>query len=48
MISAVNIAIPVIGDGFAVSAVVLSWFATAYLLAATMFLVPFGRLADIH
>ncbi len=48
MISAVNIAIPVIGGRFAVSAVVLSWFATAYLLAATMFLVPFGRLADIH
>jgi len=48
MISAVNIAIPVIGGQFAVSAVVLSWFATAYLLAATMFLVPFGRLADIH
>jgi EmrB/QacA subfamily drug resistance transporter len=48
MISAVNIAIPVIGGRFAVSAVALSWFATAYLLAATMFLVPFGRLADIH
>ncbi|MBK5226566.1 MAG: MFS transporter [Thermoleophilia bacterium] len=48
MISAVNIAIPVIGGRFAASAVVLSWFATAYLLAATMFLVPFGRLADIH
>jgi len=48
MISAVNIAIPVIGGRFSVSAVVLSWFATAYLLAATMFLVPFGRLADIH
>lgn len=48
MISAVNIAIPVIGGRFAASAVMLSWFATAYLLAATMFLVPFGRLADIH
>ncbi|MHB1391231.1 MAG: MFS transporter [Thermoleophilia bacterium] len=48
MISAVNIAIPVIGGRFAASAVVLSWFATAYLLAATVFLVPFGRLADIY
>ena len=48
MISAVNIAIPMIGSEFAASALVLSWFATAYLLAATMFLVPFGRLADIH
>ena len=48
MISAVNIAIPVIGSSFTVSAVLLSWFATAYLLVATMFLVPFGRLADIY
>lgn len=48
MISAVNIAIPVIGSEFEASAVLLSWFATAYLLTATMLLVPFGRLADIH
>lgn len=48
MISAVNIAIPVIGGEFGTSAVVLSWFATAYLLTATMFLVPFGRLGDIY
>jgi EmrB/QacA subfamily drug resistance transporter len=30
------------------NAVLLSWVATAYLLAAAVFLVPFGRLADIH
>jgi len=48
MISAVNIAIPVIGGQFGASALVLSWFATAYLLTATMFLVPFGRLGDIY
>ena len=30
------------------NAVLLGWVATAYLLAAAMFLVPFGRLADIH
>ena len=48
MISAVNIAIPTIGSEFQASAVVLSWFATAYLLTATMFLVPFGRIADIR
>ena len=29
-------------------AVLLSWVATSYLLAAAMFLVPFGRIADIH
>ncbi len=26
----------------------LGWASTAYLLASAMFLVPFGRLADIH
>jgi len=26
----------------------LSWVATAYLLAAAAFLVPFGRIADIR
>jgi MFS family permease len=30
------------------SAIMLSWISIAYLLAAAMFLVPFGRLADIH
>ncbi len=46
--SAINVALPHIGAEFAMSAVALSWVATAYLLAAAIFLVPFGRLADIH
>lgn len=29
-------------------AVLLSWVATSYILASVVFLVPFGRLADIH
>jgi len=29
-------------------AVLLSWVATSFLLAAAMFLVPFGRIADIY
>jgi len=29
-------------------AVSLGWVATAYLLASAMFLVPFGRVADIY
>lgn len=45
--SAVNIALPSLGKEFAMNAVLLSWVATSYLLAAAMFLVPFGRLADI-
>lgn len=46
--SSVNIALPSIGREFAMDAVLLSWVATSYLLAAAMFLVPFGRIADIH
>jgi EmrB/QacA subfamily drug resistance transporter len=46
-ISAVNIALPSIGAEFAMDAVTLSWVSTAYLLSAALFLVPFGRVADI-
>ncbi len=48
MASTVNIALPSIGRDFLMDAIALSWVATAYLLAAAMFLVPFGRLADIY
>ena len=46
--SSVNIALPTIGTQLSLNAVELSWVATAYLLAAAIFLVPFGRIADIH
>jgi EmrB/QacA subfamily drug resistance transporter len=46
--SSVNIALPIIGREFAMDAVMLSWVATSFLLAAAMFLVPFGRIADIY
>ncbi len=46
--SSVNIALPTIGREFAMDAVFLSWVSSAYLLAAAMFLVPFGRVADIY
>jgi EmrB/QacA subfamily drug resistance transporter len=46
--SSVNIALPSIGTQLSLNAVVLSWVATAYLLAAAAFLVPFGRAADIR
>jgi len=46
--SAVNIALPAIEKEFHVDAVLLSWIATAYLLAVAVALVPFGRLADIY
>jgi len=48
MISAVNIALPAIGKEFKTDAVLLSWVATSYLLAAAVALVPLGKLADIY
>jgi len=46
--SSVNLALPTISREFAMDALSLSWVATSFLLAAAMFLVPFGRLADIY
>jgi EmrB/QacA subfamily drug resistance transporter len=46
--SSVNIALPSIGNEFSMDAIALGWVATAYLLASAMFLVPFGRVADIY
>ncbi len=48
MASSMNLAMPLIGREFGLSAVTLGWVLTAYTLAAAMFLVPFGRLADLH
>jgi len=46
--SSVFIGLPSISKEFAMDAVLLSWISTSYLLAAAMFLVPFGRIADIY
>jgi EmrB/QacA subfamily drug resistance transporter len=48
MVSSINIALPAIGREFGMGAVAMSWVPTSYLLSAAMFLVPFGRLADIR
>ena len=48
MVSSVNIALPAVGKQFNTDAVILSWVATSYLLAASVSLVPFGKLADIY
>ena len=48
MVSSINIAIPAISRELSMSAVAMSWVATAYLLSTAIFLLPFGRLADIH
>lgn len=46
--SSINLALPAIGDEYGADTILLSWIATAYLLSSAVFLVPFGRLADIY
>jgi MFS family permease len=48
MSSSINIALPSIGKEFSIDAILLSWIATSYLLTITIFLVPFGRMADMY
>ncbi len=47
-VSSVSIALPSMAKTFSLDAVLLSWIPTSYLLAAAVFLVPFGRIADIY
>ncbi|MFC2096805.1 MFS transporter [Bacteroidota bacterium] len=44
--AAVNVALPIIGDEFSMSAVGLSWVSMSFLLATSIFLVPFGKISD--
>lgn len=44
--AAVNVALPKIGSEFSMSAVALSWVSMSFLLASSMFLVPFGKISD--
>ncbi|MEW6771369.1 MAG: MFS transporter [Bacillota bacterium] len=46
--ASINIALPAIQKEFALNAVVLGWVSASFLLSAAMFLVPFGRVADIY
>ncbi len=48
MSSAVNIALPLIGEEFHVSAVTLSWISLSYILVSGATLLPAGRVADIY
>ena len=45
--SSLNLAIPAIGRDLHAGAVALNWVVTAYLVASAVFLIPFGRLADL-
>ena len=46
--SSVTIALPSIQKEFMMDAILLSWVSTVYLLTSAMFLVPFGKIADIY
>jgi len=48
MTSSINVSLPDIEKDFLVDAVLLGWIASSYILAAAIFLVPFGKLADIY
>ena len=45
--SGINVALPLIGDEFHVSAVTLSWVSASYILVAAATLLPMGRVADM-
>jgi MFS family permease len=45
--SAINLALPAIGKDFNTTAIELGWIASSFILSSAMFLLPFGRLADI-
>lgn len=46
--SSINIALPAITDELRMSAVVMGWVPTAFLLSAAVFLVPLGKVADMY
>ena len=47
MLSSVNAALPVIAADIRLTALELSWVPTAFLMASSMFVLVFGRLADM-
>lgn len=45
--SAINLALPAIGNEFQTTALELGWIVSSFILTSAIFLLPFGRLADI-
>jgi EmrB/QacA subfamily drug resistance transporter len=45
--SSITVALPAIAEQFNADAVTLGWITSAYIISAALFIVPFGRLADI-
>ncbi len=48
MLSSVNVALPAIAEDLELDAVMLSWIPMAYLMAGAVFVLIFGRLADMY
>jgi EmrB/QacA subfamily drug resistance transporter len=48
MAASLNLGLPAMGRDLHMSATALGWVASAYLLSAAVFTVPFGRIADIY
>lgn len=46
--SSLSIALPLIGDDLTGNLILLGWLPTVFTLANAAFLLPFGKLADIH
>ena len=46
--SSFSIALPSISSEFGLDAVTMNWASLAYLLSSAIFLIPFGKLADMH
>jgi len=47
MLSATNVALPAIADDLKLDAVVVGWIPMAFLMASAMFVLVFGRIADM-
>ncbi len=47
-VSSLTVALPAISDSFSLDAVTVGWVTSAYLLTAAIFIVPFGKLADLY
>lgn len=48
MAASVNLGLPAMSRDLSMGASALAWVASAYLLSAAVFTVPFGRIADIY
>lgn len=46
--SSITVALPAMASQFSADAVTLGWITSAYIVSAALFIIPFGRLADIY